>query len=229
MNVVVPQLNHFIHGNMYYRESTVPAGALVVGCTHKKDAIAFLISGSIKQIDGDNHYIVDAPAIIKTIAGTQRYAYAITKTTYATVTKCDTTDIDNVEIEMYEEKTINKEISDQYNSMMIGYGIDDDIVKKDMELVDVIEDDIDGVYIDKSGIEGYGIFLSKNFNAGEKIGSAIKDKKKTILGRYINHSCYPNVFYDRNMNIIARYDLVEGQEIMLDYSIVLDRLLGDEK
>ena len=225
MNIVVPQLNHFIHGGMYYREATVKAGTLVVGCTHKKESIAILISGAIKQIDGDKEYIVEAPAIVKTESGSQRYAYAIEDTIYATVTTIDANTLSDAEDESYEEKPINRAINDDYKSFLIDSNVTDEDIKKDMELVDVYTYENNNLHIDISGVDGYGVFTSRDFSVGDIVGYAFIDDKKTVYGRYINHSPYQNVYYDSNGNIIALYDLIEGQEIFFNYRDYTNRRL----
>lgn len=229
MLVIVPKIKEFIHGSMYYREATVPKGTLVVGCTHKKDGIAFLLKGSIKQIDGDKEYIITAPSVITTISGSQRYAYALEETIYSTVTSTESENIDNIEQEMYEEKSINTLVREDYNSMLLGYGLDDNLVKEDMEKHEVVKLESKYFQIEDSGISGKGLFTKKSIKAGTYIGDAISNGIKTTLGRYVNHSMYPNIYYNFNedkIGVYTLYDLEKGTELTSDYRIPLNNIFG---
>ena len=230
--VVVPQVKEFIHGNMYYRETTVPKGTFVVGCTHKKDSIAFLLKGSIKQIDGDKEYIISAPSVITTTSGSQRFAFALEETTYSTVTHTNSVDINNIENEMYNEQTINSFVKEEYHNMLSEYGIEDNDIIEDMKNIDIIELDSKLFYKDNSGISGIGLFTNEYINENTLIGYALQDGIKTTIGRYINHCIYPNVYFnfnEKNVGVYTLYNLEKGTELVSDYRIPLNNLLGGNK
>lgn len=221
----VPQTTEFIHGNIYYRSTRVPAGMLVIGCGHKKDSVAILLSGSIKQIDGDNTYIIVAPSVVQTYAGSSRQAYAITDVEYATVTHTEIEDIIEIEDEMYTEKSINKTVRDDFNEMLLGYGLNDDDVAEDMDKFNT-EVEVSSTYrIEESGIEGQGVFMSVDIEKGESIGVALIGDNKTMLGRYVNHSPFPNSYYNDNFELIAIDDIVKDVELTVNYRATLDKLL----
>lgn len=103
--------------------------------------------------------------------------------------------------------------------------------------------DINSTEIKKSAIEGMAVFAARNFEKGEvvysfkkgKIINAIdvqdmlKDEKRYLdkigdnefeiiepPGRYVNHSCEPNVVEKKRVAYALR-DIKKGEEITIDY------------
>lgn len=220
----VPQTEEFIHAKMYYRSTKVPEGTLVIGCEHKKDSIAILLSGSIKQIDGDSEYTITAPFVIKTTKGSNRKAYAITDVEYTTITHTDSTELETIEDEMYNQISINKFVRDDFSNMLIGYGLTNDDVEKDMASREVVIINSELYRLDNSGIKGLGIFLNKNVIKDEVIGLAIVNNVKTELGRYVNHSPFPNCFYNESMELVALDNIGRGTELTVNYRRTLDKI-----
>src|SRR3989338_5957015 len=99
------------------------------------------------------------------------------------------------------------------------------------------------IEINKSGIEGIGIFASRNFKKGEIVYSfpagkvvssadipSIPEHEKRYLdkigndrfeivepqARYVNHSCDPNVM-EKERTAYALRDIKKGEEITIDY------------
>lgn len=86
-----------------------------------------------------------------------------------------------------------------------------------------------GVKLKESIIEGVGLFSEKNFAGGDIIMPARIDGKRTVAGRYVNHSVCPNAtmmlvgddFYLQSIGQIAI-----DEEITIDYRIPLDIQAG---
>jgi len=86
-------------------------------------------------------------------------------------------------------------------------------------------------YIDKSDIQGQGVFAKKDLKKGEIIGLLHVIKKLgsdydfTELGRLHNHSDSPtchNVLINNKRFLVASKDLKKGQELTTDYTLQPD-------
>tara|TARA_R110001583_G_scaffold176629_1_gene331393 strand:- start:341 stop:706 length:366 start_codon:yes stop_codon:yes gene_type:complete len=99
----------------------------------------------------------------------------------------------------------------------------------------VIEFKSDYYYKDKSKIDGYGVFASKNISKGDVIGvGSVDNKYKTILGRYTNHHDKNNArfYYLKNNDVVlvAEIDIAISTEILINYrDHVLNKIYLNEK
>jgi hypothetical protein len=77
------------------------------------------------------------------------------------------------------------------------------------------------VYVDKSNIEGDGLFAAKKIKKGEKIGTAhINGQPTPIIGKKHNHSDNPNMISKKKGNqrdIFANRDIEKGEELTTNY------------
>ena len=216
----VPEIetsHEFVDG-MYIRTTRVNKGTVVVGATHKKDGYNILLSGSIIQIDGDNKYEVSAPITIVSKAGSNRTAIALEDTVYMSIFNVDSETIKDVEKELFEEEIFDEKVArdkHDYYKMLESLGIDNDEVVKDMDAIGYEDSSSPFFYIDNSKIEGEGLFSSGILN-GDMIGLAIKDGKKQILGRKVNHSIEPNIVLI-GAEVYAIKDIPYGEELTFDY------------
>lgn len=104
--------------------------------------------------------------------------------------------------------------SDYFSALLEG-GLTHAQIIEDMTKFDVDESQIQGISKRKSDIDGYGIFADKAFSAGDTICHAISNKK-TIAGRYTNHSPSNNAIL-RDDELIALIDITPGEEITVNY------------
>ena len=99
----------------------------------------------------------------------------------------------------------------------------------------VIEFKSDHYYRDKSKIDGYGVFASKDISRGDIIGiGSVDNKHKTILGRYTNHHDNNNArfYYLKNNDVVlvAEMDIAISTEILINYrDHVLNKIYLNEK
>ena len=105
-----------------------------------------------------------------------------------------------------------------YYAMLNELGIDDSYVKKDMLNVPVMEFPDSNIFLAPSKIHGVGVFttyLAPNIN----ILAAVKNKFKTIIGRYTNHSPTPNarivILGDKTFLVALR--VLSNEEITTNY------------
>jgi hypothetical protein len=111
------------------------------------------------------------------------------------------------------------------------------------------QQDMENVTVRSSSVEGLGLFTTRSFRAGERIRQvyivrevtdenpldeaageryehcAYPDGKVVLWGfpdRHVNHSCDPNAYEyheQENVYIVARRDIVAGEEVTFDYNI----------
>ncbi|MBG9389330.1 SET domain-containing protein-lysine N-methyltransferase [Caenimonas aquaedulcis] len=72
-----------------------------------------------------------------------------------------------------------------------------------------------------SPIQGQGLFTDRAIESGEVIGPARIDGKRTWLGRYANHSPWPNTEFrlleNGDLEWVALEDIAPGAEILNNY------------
>ena len=86
--------------------------------------------------------------------------------------------------------------------------------------------------IDKSNVDGLGAIASQNIKKGELIGTAFTDEAgvratdgvqrdtRTRLGQILNHQDKENAIQkseDNTLNVYAKNDIKEGEEITINY------------
>ena len=220
INESIIPIDHCIVDGIYNRTAYAKAGNIIVGCSHLKDGIAFLLSGTILQIDGDKKYKISAPKTIQTKKGTQRIAYAVTDCTYSTVHRVKATTVEDAEREVFKEVPQITRIRNDFNKMLLDFKIDAKMIEKEMtskghklELSDIYK-------IDLSPIDGYGIFAKKNILKDELIAVSQSGNIRYSTARYINHSDNPNSMIKKQNNdiiLIAIKDIQKGSEIFTNY------------
>lgn len=103
---------------------------------------------------------------------------------------------------------------------------------------------VSGKYGTIKGDRGYGIFALRSYRKGEVLGTVQgrpakgsdaflthrgiqigKDRfiepRRFSLFWYLNHSCEPNAYVD-GQRLIARKDILKGEEVVADYSLFTD-------
>ena len=102
----LPQLeeelfHHFCHG-VYARQMNVPRGTVLVGKTHKRDCINFIMAGEVEVVSPEGKTRIKAPEIFVSPAGTKRAMVAITDLSWVTVHASNERDLDKLEAELIE-------------------------------------------------------------------------------------------------------------------------------
>ncbi len=122
-------------------------------------------------------------------------------------------------------------IKSDYYSAIADFGLNHELVTNQVENEsDLIEDKIEGIEIKKSLIHGLGIFSTKEYKKGKLICVAKNNEKRTLAGRYGNHSPKQNgafVLFNNDIWLIASEDIKKGEEICVNYrqtlSLQVDR------
>jgi hypothetical protein len=123
----------------------------------------------------------------------------------------------------------SEDVADYY-AAIAEYGFDHETVQGQVQNLDDQIDLPHGGYkmmVAPSKIDGKGVFATGNINAGEIIAPARIAGKRTLAGRYTNHSKNPNakmILLDNgDVNLVAAMPIVGckggnlGEEITIDY------------
>jgi hypothetical protein len=239
------QIVHRFAPGIYIRETSIPAGTLVVGHWHKTEHLNVLLKGSgIILLENGTPYKVTAPFTMISKPG-RKIAYVLEDAVWQNIHATDERDIDKLEamlIDVEAEWTGNvAELSQRmlstskdendFELFLQENGLDADWVLEQAQRQDTMKEMPHGGYkfkITDSAIHGKGVIATADIAEGEVIGPARLGEKRTPLGRYINHSATPNAkpvrrgtSWDIDMvatrNIDGMKGFMDGEEITIDY------------
>ncbi len=215
--------HHFCNG-MYARELFIPAGTILTGKIHKTEHLC-MMSGDIYIVDVHGKRRVTGTHVFKSEKGDKRVGLTYSDTVFTTFHVTDETNIDMLESQLvadtYEEYH-NWIGSDDFGRFMLEFGFTEEVIKP---IVENEADQIDFPYpvdVEKreSKAHGFGMFATKQFNAGYAIGPVRLEGKRTPLGRYTNHSGEPNTMFVNNfgdLHMVAIKDIKKDDELFVDY------------
>ena len=126
-------------------------------------------------------------------------------------------DISFERVEQYKNY-VSTNANQSYLSFLTECNLTDESVRHESENEPYKAIESDRFYISKSEIEGKGVFSAVSVKAGQLIGPSVIDGVKTQLGRYVNHSGYPNAIYSGG-SLMAVRAIDTGQEITLCYDM----------
>lgn len=116
-------------------------------------------------------------------------------------------------------------IRSDYYSALADFGISHQrAVEQSNDTSDLMPEELPGVSVAKSVIDGLGLFAFDSFESGDFICVGRVAEKRTLAGRYTNHSTNPNAvfsFADGDIILIAVEDIPTGEEITVDYRMAL--------
>lgn len=226
---------HTFLPGVYERKITIPPWTVLTGAAHKTDYRVRLEKGKIAVNVGTEVKVLTAPCEFDAKAGEQR-AGRVFEDEVVWVDIYDNPD-DCQELSVIEDRlyvvpecglgdtrrrlAIELAQSD-YQLFLEQLGVDqptmDAIVTIESDLIDMPEGH--DVELKTSPVHGVGMFATRYFFAGEVICPGRLDGKRTPAGRYINHSCDPNVIpykFDDDIYVIAVKDVPVGGELLVDY------------
>lgn len=244
-----PVLHRFGPG-IYIREVCMPAGVIAIGHRQRCEHTNILLKGAVAIVNDDQTVsVLRAPLFFVGKPG-KKVGYVIEDVVWQNVYATDERDIETLEA-MFLEKSDASE-NDAAERFAVAYvrhlddredflrviaaaGFDERTVREQSENpTDQIA--MPGVFavgisIRPSPIEGRGVFCSLPRAAGEVIGPARIDGRRTPIGRYTNHATRPNARFETD----ARGDVwavalrpiagceggSAGEEITVDYRQVL--------
>jgi mannose-6-phosphate isomerase-like protein (cupin superfamily) len=98
-----PETEHYFADGMYCRVVARPAGAVIVGKTHKREHFYMVVQGAVAVVqDGAEEKVYRAPAIIVSKPGTKRAVVALEDSVCLTVHRTNETDLAKIEAELIE-------------------------------------------------------------------------------------------------------------------------------
>lgn len=244
--VECPVIHRFGPGT-YIREVHIPANTLAIGHEQNFKHTNIMLKGRVTMLNDDGSTTQYKAPMIFTGKPGRKIGFIHEDMVWLNV-------YPNTEGEQDIEKLENKWLtkSDSFkleekmqNCLMIGTKLDDhedfeqaihelgfsaDEVRKMSENENDITDLPDGAFsfkIANSFIDGKGIFATADFAIGDMIGPARISGKRTVLGRYTNHSKNPNAKFvigdEKNIYLIANSKILgcrggfNGDEITVDY------------
>jgi hypothetical protein len=231
---------HVIHGGMYLREITIPKDTLITGQIYKLDHLDIMISGDVTvSTDSGERMRFKGYNKFKGLSGKKRAGYTHEDTTWITVHPVTGPDGEAIQkmitAETFEDlaEFYANQARHDYLLFLYDSGINkDEVERQSKETKDVDESPVDGVYLSDSAINGVGLFSGYQFSSGDTICMARVDGKRTIAGRYANHSNRSNakmVISDGNALLVAATDIPANEEITVDYrQVISERSLKED-
>lgn len=217
--VDIPTIERII-GSMYAREIFIPKGATIVSRVYKRAYVDIMLSGDVTINDTNGSIRLTGANILEGTPGRKRAGHAHEDTRWITVH--DMLDIKTNPIEDLSFANIDEHLNYQsknaresYEGFINSSGLLESDIKR-QSISEPYEPVDGGFYLADSPINGTGVFSSRRVLAGEIIGPSLHNGKKTQLGRYVNHSGYPNTTYKGN-KLMAVRSIDTGQEITLCY------------
>lgn len=211
--VPTPTTHHFGPG-LYTRQMFATAGTIVLGKEHRHDCMNIMLRGKCVLIDTDGSTReLTAPQMFVSPPG-RKLAYVVEDMAWVNIWATDQTDIEALERDLFVDSEFAQDMAE------LGF------TTGEVRAISQSATDLDldpglapCVYLASSSIEGQGCF-SKGEMTGDPIGWARFKGKRTLLGRYVNHSRTPNVEYRREGDDFYAYALRDigcGEELTVDY------------
>jgi hypothetical protein len=231
------ETSSILHGGMCARTIMIPAGLVCTGALVKIESIA-IMNGDITMITDDGPKRFTGWHVFAANSGIKRVGVTHQDTYWTTVFKTDAESVAQAEDDFTSESEMLQtrrsqlqfDAADDFDEMLNQIGVTKEFVRAESERTDNMIDLPAGVYkidVRESAIEGKGLFATSDIQAGEVIAPARIGDKRTIAGRYTNHSKKPNAKPVRNgdtgIDLIADSFIcggnggVDGDEITVDY------------
>ena len=225
-------VDHYIHGGMYGREITIPKGAVITGQIYKFDHLDIMISGDITvSTDSGETKRLTGHNVFNGMSGKKRAGYAHEDTTWITIHAVGGTDGDEIQSYITSEtfgalEDFHNEINraDYFNFVDNSLMTQEEIIKQVENEDDMVSDELEGVFIAPSKIQGRGLFSSEQFLAGDFICQARAQDMRTLAGRFSNHAVFPNAkieITECGAQFFAIRNIESDEEITVNYADVI--------
>lgn len=238
-----PVIHRFGPG-VYIREVTIPADTFAIGHHQNFEHMNVMLKGRVTVLndDGSTAELV-APMMFVGKPG-RKIGYIHEDVVWLNVYATDETDVETLEStfitksDTWMESSAAKSMallkntvdSDDYKKVLAEFGFTEEQAREQAESESDMTDLPFGGYkikVDRSEIEGKGLFATAAIDPGELIAPARIDGKRTIAGRYTNHSVSPNakmvMLENGDIDLIATKPIngckggENGEEITINY------------
>lgn len=221
-----------LRNGMYTREIVIPAGTLLTGRVHKFPYVDIMLSGDITVATPDGVKRLTGPNVCEGIPGRKRAGFAHADTRWVTVHRTDQVELDGMiehltffgmrDFRLWQDRQ-------DFLQLVDARGLTIEQVRQQSEDVSDRNDvDIPGIEIAPSDIEGMGVFSNQAYSGGEVIGPALLGGMRTQIGRYANHSQFPNgrmvVLESGDVFLEALRGINTGEEVTVNYRQVRSEL-----
>jgi len=231
----IPVTNTFA-GGVYSREIFIPKGTVLIGKVHLTDHFNICLKGDLTFLTVDGPKRIVGPTMFVAPAGTKKLAYANEDSVWINMHPAITDNPDHI----VDALTVSK-FAD-YDRLMSRADLEHKValfgytpelmheLSVDPRTLDTTP--LDGVEVKDSEIDGQGLFATKDFAQGDVICLAMRDNKRTLAGRYSNHSPVPNANIarkDGELVLVALQDVQAGDELTTDYGETLAIIAGEKE
>lgn len=247
---------HTFGPNLYVREVHIPKGAFAVGHKQKYEHFNVFLKGevSILKDDGTTERL-KAPMMFTGKPG-RKIGFAhedvVWLNIYATKLK-DVEVLESVLLEKSDEflndqamrkkmQSLKHEVDrEDYKKVLVELKTTEELVQKEVQNENDLIDLCLGAYkikLSKSPIHGKGLFATGDIEEGEIICPARINGKRTIAGRWTNHSIEPNAVMVDNLGDINLKAIKpikgqragqDGDEIVINYRDSIKLLIEQER
>lgn len=239
-----PVIHHFSPGQ-YTREVHLPAGSIVIGHHQNFEHLNVFIKGRVAMRNEDGSFTeLKAPMVFVGKPG-RKIGYIYEDVIWLNVYSTYETDVEKLEAHFLKKSSAWLSSSVAKNQVLL---LQNGVDRRDFDLVarelgmskaqiraqsenpgDMIELPYGGykIRVANSKIEGKGLFATGDFESDDLIAPARIQGKRTIAGRYPNHSLRPNARMVRgpnsDINLIAIQKItgchggLDGEEITVNY------------
>ena len=240
----LPVIHRFAPG-IYIREVFIPAGTYIIGHTHRQPHLNVMLAGKLRLVNpGGASSDLTAPACFIAPAG-QKTAIILEDVVWQNVYATEETDIGLLEelflapnpeaeadkaVRFATAYPLHEADREDFLVAIAEYGLSPGIVRVlsqyDGDMI-TVRPMAQKVRLDQSPIDGQGLFATAPIESGEVILSARINNRRTIAGRYTNHSKAPNA----KMELLPNGDMLLvatrriegclggrlGEEVTIDY------------
>lgn len=239
-------VTHVFGDGFYIRELRANAGTFLVGHLQKFEQMNLFIKGKVLIFkENGERFLIEAPQTYIGEPG-RKVGLVIEDMVWQNVFKTESQDIEEIEKKFFDrsEQFIQKnKAQKQVDSATVQLDFKKTIESlgfTEQSVMEQSENESDlcslplGRYKFKksdSPIHGHGIFATSDIYIGEVIGPCRLQDKRTILGRYVNHSSNPNasvmrssdgnLYYVATKNISGCVGGFDGEEILINYEQAL--------
>jgi|TARA_R110000782_G_C14810817_1_gene412739 hypothetical protein len=213
--VDIPVIHRYA-GGIYAREITIPAGTILTGRIYKEDHFDVMVSGDITVSSDDGRKRMEGFNIFPGVRGKKRAGIAHEDTRW--ITFCSSPEmLEDDYLDYHTVLSFDDLDKDDFLAALSELGVSEQTVREQSENVGDQEYPVD---IQRSTIEGVGLFAAKDFSPDETIMPARIGNTRTIAGRYTNHSGTPNAYMDLRgggVSLVAKNTINLKDEITVDY------------
>lgn len=251
-----PVIHRFGPG-IYIREVSIPAGTFSIGHYQKQEHTNILLKGRVTMLNDDGSTVERVAPFIYVGKLGRKIGYIHEDMVWQNIYATTETDVEKLEAmlliksDSWLENKSNKEkidfvlhqvSRDDYRKVLVERGVTEEQARAQSENEsDQIPLPHGGykIMVAASPIEGKGLFATAKFSTGEVIAPARISGKRTIAGRFTNHSISPNAkmsaLPNGDIDLVAIRPITgchggnPGEEITVDYRQALSAAIQADR